>query len=389
MKTLMQFVNEYVKPYDPNVDKEQEKFWSDLVKLFQKEGFKYVRGQSHQEPVANFFYPDSKGWEINAFETDRSTDIEYLVSFKKDDFRLKSKPNLAGVKNAIKEIKSRIDKSEAIKDEGDVLDVMNILDQALTVFDKAYGQPLARSIGKQVTEIGHMIKAAKDLERSKFRDLKTMGKELGDVGYELQRYMKMFAKDKKWKNSEDEEEYESLMDFIVDLLNDAVSNLEDWTDAGMFEAKLQELNLPLKKGKSNDLNVRLALQIAKKYAGDLTKAVKMIEKLRKGLSDDPEVANALRQYNESIFEGKKDYKIYHRLYSDAVGEALALAKKQGYEVDEDEVFRSITSGPRKPSEGKTNSFKLSLTQNGKPVKRMLVFQVYGMKNQYELTAYVS
>lgn len=96
-------------------------------------------------------------------------------------------------------------------------------------------------------------------------------------------------------------------------------------------------------------------------------------------------------------KGKKDYEIYHRMYSDAVGEAIDLANRQGFEVVADDLHNSVTTGPRKPSPGKTNSFKLELTKNGKSVRRMLVFQIYGLENggkningnHYELTAYVS
>jgi hypothetical protein len=45
-------------------------------------------------------------------------------------------------------------------------------------------------------------------------------------------------------------------------------------------------------------------------------------------------------------------------------------------------------GPRKPSEGKTNKFHLSLRKDFKPQKKMLHIQVYGMKNSYELNAYI-
>ena len=103
----------------------------------------------------------------------------------------------------------------------------------------------------------------------------------------------------------------------------------------------------------------------------------------------------MKTYKQFVSEGKKDYEIYHKLYSDAVGEAINLANKQGFDVDEEDIFQYITTGPRKPSRGKTNRFKISLTKNGKPVRKMLIFQIYGMDNSsrsdnnYELTAYVS
>ena len=50
-------------------------------------------------------------------------------------------------------------------------------------------------------------------------------------------------------------------------------------------------------------NVQKAIQIAKNMKGNMTGAVKKIEKIKKGLSDDSQVMDALRQYNESIKEG--------------------------------------------------------------------------------------
>jgi hypothetical protein len=46
-------------------------------------------------------------------------------------------------------------------------------------------------------------------------------------------------------------------------------------------------------------------------------------------------------------------------------------------------------GPKKPSEGKTNSFSIELFKDGKEQKKMLHIQIYGMKNKYELNAYIN
>jgi hypothetical protein len=103
----------------------------------------------------------------------------------------------------------------------------------------------------------------------------------------------------------------------------------------------------------------------------------------------------MKTYKEFLLEARKrvqNYQVFHAGpagYSSAVNTAKEVARKRGYEVDEDDWFNKVSTGPRKPSEGKTNSFKVLLTKNGKSVRNMLVFQVYGMKNSYELTAYVS
>ena len=89
----------------------------------------------------------------------------------------------------------------------------------------------------------------------------------------------------------------------------------------------------------------------------------------------------------------ENYKIYHKSFSSAAQEAVKMATKKGYEVDQDDFESEVTMGGRynraRPGVGKTHEFKVGLTRRGKPVKNMLVFQVYGMKNQFELNAYIS
>jgi len=91
---------------------------------------------------------------------------------------------------------------------------------------------------------------------------------------------------------------------------------------------------------------------------------------------------------EAKRKSKKDYEIYHKTYSGAVQHAADVAKKQGYEVDQDSWDSEITHGQRKPSEGKTVIKKIKLTKDGKPQRKMLQIQVHGMKTQYELNMYI-
>jgi hypothetical protein len=109
---------------------------------------------------------------------------------------------------------------------------------------------------------------------------------------------------------------------------------------------------------------------------------------------------------ESVKEAKSDYAVYHKTYTSAINTAREYAEKKGYEIDDDDAFRQIGMGPRKPSDGKTNRFSIQLTKNGKPQKKHLHIQVYGMgtykrnpdgsktrsmwggQNEYELNAYI-
>jgi len=83
------------------------------------------------------------------------------------------------------------------------------------------------------------------------------------------------------------------------------------------------------------------------------------------------------------------YEIYHKDYSSAVQHARKEAEKKGYQIDDDDWDRKVAMGPRKPGNGKTNSFNIGLLDRaGKPVKKTLNMQVYNTGNKYELNMYV-
>jgi hypothetical protein len=89
-----------------------------------------------------------------------------------------------------------------------------------------------------------------------------------------------------------------------------------------------------------------------------------------------------------IKEAKSDYEVYHKSYTSAIQAARAYAEKKGYEINNDDAFTKIGMGPRKPSEGKTNKFSIELSKDGKVQRKKLQIQVYGMRNSYELNAYI-
>ncbi len=95
---------------------------------------------------------------------------------------------------------------------------------------------------------------------------------------------------------------------------------------------------------------------------------------------------------ESVEEIKEAYKYKtdHKTYTSAVEEALLVAEKAKYEVDMDDYFNQIATGPRKPAEGKTNRFKIVLSKEGKEQRKKLHIQIYGKgKHGYELNCYIS
>jgi len=89
-----------------------------------------------------------------------------------------------------------------------------------------------------------------------------------------------------------------------------------------------------------------------------------------------------------VTEAKSDYQVVHHSYSDAISAVVKFIKKNGYTYSEDEFFNTVSTGPRKPSDGKTNRFSIRLYKNDKEQKKGLHFQVTGIGNKYELNMYI-
>jgi hypothetical protein len=82
---------------------------------------------------------------------------------------------------------------------------------------------------------------------------------------------------------------------------------------------------------------------------------------------------------------ESDYKVMHKTFTDAVNTAKTKAEKSGYTIGDDEWFRKVSSGPRKPGTDKTNRYSIELlTKKGNPAKKYLHFQVYNTGGSYEL-----
>lgn len=84
---------------------------------------------------------------------------------------------------------------------------------------------------------------------------------------------------------------------------------------------------------------------------------------------------------------------YFESFTGAVEHVLRTVKKKGFEVDDEDWFSKVALGGRygrgRPSRGKTHSFSVRLLKNGKETRTKVHFQVYGMKDTYELNMYIS
>lgn len=89
-----------------------------------------------------------------------------------------------------------------------------------------------------------------------------------------------------------------------------------------------------------------------------------------------------------ISEAKEQ--VYFNTFSAAVQYAETQVEKRGYKVDEDDWWRKVATGPKKPSVGKTNRYVIELTKDGKPNHSTLAMQIYGLESgKYELNFYMN
>jgi len=85
---------------------------------------------------------------------------------------------------------------------------------------------------------------------------------------------------------------------------------------------------------------------------------------------------------EVELDEKAKYDIYHKDFSSAMQHAYKAAKKMyGITVDPKEIDDKVATGPRKPSTGKTNTYRL------KGDKGAIQVQVYNTGKKYELNMY--
>ena len=137
----------------------------------------------------------------------------------------------------------------------------------------------------------------------------------------------------------------------------------------------------------------LALKLAQAYGTpEEVKKVKEINKRhekrgsieRKDQQERDKISNKYYKMAEEVELDEAKYDLYHKDFSTAMQHAYKMAKKlHGITVDPKEIDDKVASGPRKPSEGKTNSYRL------KGDKGAIQVQVYnkGGSKPFELNMY--
>ena len=153
-------------------------------------------------------------------------------------------------------------------------------------------------------------------------------------------------------------------------------------------------SLEFQDGKKQKVDSKIVDTLLKAYdmirkPRDKEKFVDMISKsYRDMLNTTKMVSKQLRMGEEVELEESKSstgYDLYHKTFSGAMQHAYAFAKKKfGMEIDPEEIDNKVAMGPKKPSNGKTNSYRLK----AKGSKKGIQVQVANLDNKrYELNMY--
>ena len=104
----------------------------------------------------------------------------------------------------------------------------------------------------------------------------------------------------------------------------------------------------------------------------------------KSILENAKITQKLEEKNDTYFKAAYEAAEY----------AKKQAEKKGFQVDEDDWQSQIGMGGKynrmRPSVGKTHSFSIGLTKNGKPQRKNFNISVYGMESgKFELTHYIN
>ena len=90
---------------------------------------------------------------------------------------------------------------------------------------------------------------------------------------------------------------------------------------------------------------------------------------------------------------KTNYSLYHDSFTACAAEARRGAEAQGYQICERNWQTEIAFNGKysraRPDVGNVHRFTVALEKNGRPQRKALNFQVYGMETCFELNAYVN
>jgi hypothetical protein len=174
---------------------------------------------------------------------------------------------------------------------------------------------------------------------------------------------------------------------LKDILNESVNEGSSYSSQQLIKKLTTKIEKDVEVLKKQFPKYNISL-VKNRYEGDGSYTLDISGKNTSD-ADNKNIQKAVAsKIKESVNEAKSDYEVYHKSYTSAINAAKAYAEKKGYEINDEDSFRQIGMGPRKPSEGKTNKFSIELSKDGKVQRKKLQIQVYGMRNSYELNAYI-
>jgi len=151
------------------------------------------------------------------------------------------------------------------------------------------------------------------------------------------------------------------------------AKMKDYKSARMYMNKVQDKYQKFGAGDSEPERTIDAV-LAKSFSNDPDRRKHSFDFRR----EDVEVIDGYFEETKS----STGYELFHRDFSSAMQHAYDHAKKKfGITIDKDEIDDKVAMGPRKPSKGKTNSYRL------KGDKGNIQVQVYNMGSRFELNMY--
>jgi len=341
--------------------------------------------------------------EVNKFELDEGfspKEIKMAIGIASDP-RYKG-GNMTGAVNAIDKVKKGLSDHPKVaavlkRQNEDTNEAVSPAQQAAIAISKkektkneVLDKDDEKTVGDVVKGLKKAVKAHQGQVKNLTKDIQDQV-ELDELSSEEKKLLdKMF--DKKGnltplgKKVMDQGKKEEVEENTLDIGNES-----DYT---LDEGKMKDLHGYISSGKS-------AEEIAKIMKIDAGTVKTLMNDFKKeGFSSDAQRKAAFASgYKEKDKKDKKEdvkviegyfpeqksstgYDLYHKDFSGAMQHAYAHAKKKlGITIDNDEIDDKVASGPRKPSKGKTNSYRL------KGDKGSVQIQVYNMGSKFELNMY--
>jgi hypothetical protein len=228
---------------------------------------------------------------------------------------------------------------------------------------KVYSNPYATAF-KPIQE-DETQKKVKGIDESINESIASLIDQIRQDSKDVKDFVKNIFKDSEFKKMRNDKEFIKYLKSIYEGVNEAKAFVV------MFKAK-------------KDLPNRNVKPSSAAYSKEVD-----AKKFLKSVENDGGKGMIVKSNVSGMKVEAKDAEVYHKSYTHAIEAAQNYAGKNGYTIEDGELFTKVAMNSKRPSVGKTTRVSLELLKNGKPQRKMLHIQVYGMKNGYELNAYIN